>query len=63
MLELLHNSVYQKEKKGKEKKKQSSLFCPLKREPEKLHTTRVHGIGDPRLWHLARLDSERFMEG
>lgn len=56
MHELLENFVYQK-------KKASSLFSPLKREPKRLHTTRAHGTGDPGLWHLARLDSERFMEG
>lgn len=39
------------------------LFTPLKRAPRKLHVARAHGAGDPRLWHLARLDSEHFMEG
>lgn len=39
------------------------LFTPLKRELRKLHVTPAHGVGDPRLWHLARLDSEHFMEG
>lgn len=39
------------------------LFTPLKRAPRKLHVTRAHGVGDAGLWHLARLDSEHFMEG
>lgn len=58
MHELLKNFAYQKKKK-----KQAACFFPLKREPKKLHMTRVHGVEGPRLWHLARLDSEHFMEG
>lgn len=39
------------------------LFTPLKRAPRRLPVARAHGVGDPRLWHLSRPDSEHFMQG